>query len=103
MNRHARRAWKRKVRDMAVIKMDITFDGKDKSGKPNKYTKNFELAPEKIPLALIEALEEKRMGLARRGIKKYLGLTQEESEQLTVEHLNQFGKAVMEAQDIPND
>lgn len=87
---------------MAIIKMDITFDGKSKKGEPTRYTKSFELAPEKMPLTLIEALEESKMGLARRGIKKYLGLTQEESEQLTFEHLNQFSKAIIEAQEIPN-
>lgn len=83
--------------------MQIAFDGKDPETKePSQYIKTFELNPKKMPLSLIEGLEEGRIGLSRRAIKKYLDLTQEESEQLTMEHLEQLLGAVKEASNIPN-
>lgn len=87
---------------MASIKLEIEFDGEDKDGKPTQYTRTFDLVPDKMPLALVEAGDEKKFGLMRRSLKRYLKLTEDESEQITIEHLNQIAGATAEAQRIPN-
>lgn len=96
---------------MATINLDITFkysrDKKDEeTGKPVKVTeqasRSFTIDSDDIPLILVEGMEEGKFGLMREGIADFLGLTPEESRQLTVRHMKVIGKAVKEAQTIPN-
>jgi hypothetical protein len=42
-------------------------------------------------------------GLARRALARFLKLNRDESEQLTIEHMNQITKAAGDAATIPND
>ncbi len=88
---------------MAVINLEITFDTDkaDKDGNPVRETKQYTLIPEKLPLALIEGMEDRKFGLMRRALARLLKLTDAQSEQLTIDHLNQLGQAMQEAQDIP--
>jgi len=79
---------------MAVITLDITFE----SGE----TRSFQLAPEKLPLTLIEGMEDKKFGLMRRALARLLKLTEAESEELTIEHLNAISTAMQEATASPN-
>ena len=111
MNRHQRRAFVKRKRRMATISLDITFkytrEEKDKeTGKPAKVTEErlraFTIDSDDIPLILVEGMEEGKFGLMREGIADFLGLTQEESRQLTVRHMKAIGKAMKDAQTIPN-
>lgn len=77
-----------------VINLEITFE----SGE----TRSYQLAPEKLPLTLIEGMEEKKFGLMRRALARLLKLSEEESEELTIEHLNQISAAMQEATASPN-
>lgn len=85
-----------------VIKLEIDFENLDKDGATTTYTKKFELVPEKFPLSLIESMDTSDFAMMRRGFRRLLKLSEDESEQLTVEHLKAFADATKAAQDIPN-
>lgn len=85
-----------------VIKLDITFESLADDGAVTTYTKHFDLIPEQFPLALIESMDSSDFGMMRRGFRRLLKLSVDESEQLTVEHLKAFADATKAAQDDPN-
>ncbi len=96
---------------MATINLDITFkytrEKKDnETGKLVKaveeVSRTFTIDSDDIPLILVEGMEEGKFGLMREGIADFLGLTPEESRQVTVRHMKAIGKAMKEAQTIPN-
>lgn len=87
---------------MKIVTIEVELDGVDAQGNPTRYMKRAELRADKIPLALIEGLEERKLGMARRALARTLGLNADEAEQLTIEHLNQFTDALNAAREIPN-
>lgn len=95
---------------MAVIGLEIAFkykrNTKDETGKVmqvvEETTRSFAIDSDDIPLILVEGMDDGKFGLMREGIADFLGLTQEESKQLTVRHLKAIGKAMKEAQTVPN-
>lgn len=88
---------------MAAITIEITFDRDDpKTGEPATYTKRVPIDPVKIPLSLIEGISNQDFGLARRAIARFLKLSRDESEQLTIEHMNAIAQAAGDAAKIPN-
>lgn len=88
---------------MASITIEITFDRDNPKGDEQPtYTKRLPIDPVKIPLSLIEGIGSQDFGLARRAIARFLKLNRDESEQLTIEHMNQIAQAAGEAAKIPN-
>jgi hypothetical protein len=88
---------------MSAITIEITFDRDDpKPGEQPTYTRKLPVDPVKIPLALIEGVSSQDFGMARRAIARFLKLTKDESEQLTIEHMNQIAQAAGDAAKIPN-
>jgi hypothetical protein len=89
---------------MQIVTIEITFDRDEpKAGEPATYTKRVPIDPVKIPLSLIEGMNSQDFGLARRALARFLKLNRDESEQLTIEHMNQIAKAAGDAATIPND
>ena len=86
---------------MAVINLDITFKYKN-GGPPEEHSRSFAIDSDDIPLILVEGMEEGKFGMMREGIADFLGLTAEESRQLTIRHMKAIGAAMKEAQTIPN-
>lgn len=83
---------------MATVSIEITFD--DEHGAPE--TRSFPIDPVKIPLTMIEGMADANYGMVRRAITRFLRLTPAQSEQLTIENLNQIAEAAKNAQTIPN-
>jgi hypothetical protein len=80
---------------MAVITLEITLE---EGGEAKRY----DLIAEKMPLTLLEGLEEKKFGMARRALVKFLKLPPEEAEALTFEHLSALMEAFTAATTVPN-
>lgn len=80
-----------------IINVTIDCDGE---------TITHEIDPERLPLMFLEGLEEMQQnrsyGKVRKGIKRMLKLTDEQSESLTVEHIGQIADAIQSAREIPN-
>ena len=87
---------------MASITIEMVFDRDNPDGEPTTYTKRVPVDPVKIPLSLIEGISSQDFGMARRAIARFLKLTKDESEQLTIEHMNQISQAAGESAKIPN-
>lgn len=88
---------------MASITIEITFDrDSPKAGEEPTYTRRLPIDPVKIPLALLEGISSQDFGMARRAIARFLKLSKDESEQLTIEHMNQIAQAAGDAAKIPN-
>jgi hypothetical protein len=80
------------------ITIDITFKERDKDGAKTERTRTFKVDSEDMPLALAE---ENIAGM-RLAIADFLDLTEAESRQITLRHLKAIGKAMAEANSIPN-
>jgi hypothetical protein len=88
---------------MAAITIEVTFDRDNpKEGEQPTYTRRLPVDPVKIPLSLIEGVSSQDFGMARRALARFLKLTKDESEQLTIEHMNLIAKAAGDAAAIPN-
>ena len=97
MNRHERRAWKRRLRGVQLT-IDITI-GKGEKAATTKHT----VDSDDMPLILLEAMEAGRIKDMREGIADLLELSEEQSRQLTTGHLKQIAKAIKAAAELPND
>lgn len=80
------------------LSIDITI-GKGEKAKITTHT----VDSDDMPLILLEAMEEGKVGLIRAGITDLLSLSEEESRQLTTGHLKQIARAIKAAAELPND
>ena len=82
---------------MATITLDITI-GKGANATTHAHT----IDSDDVPLLLIEAAQDGKMGLLRESIADFLDLSPEVSKHLTMRHVKQIGKAIEEASKSPN-
>ncbi len=75
-----------------MIIVEITISG---------AVKRCEFDPDDIPLVFLEAMEEAKWRLVRESLAKMLGLTEEESRELTVRNLKQIGQGIKDSVAIP--
>lgn len=81
-----------------IIKLEIDL----KHGAETQ-TKAYTVDPDDLPLILLESLEDGKIGPMRTGIAQFLGLSEEESRQLTIRHIKLIAAAMKVAQDDPNE
>lgn len=109
MNRHQRRAWKRKVKGMH-LKIEIDFkyrreveeEGGKKVKKRVRETRTYERDLEDLPLVILEMGETDSIRESRQAVADFLDLSDEEARQITLGHIRQITDAVKAAQTSPN-